>query len=246
VDIDVMWSLRESGEAAIPVAKGELLMEILLIAVVIGLAPAFVAHSKGHNFFLWWLLGAALWIVFFPVSLFMRPNQAVLDQRKLTGGAMKRCHQCASVIDARARVCPQCHSDLSSAPTLLPSAGGAIAPLRYGGLPLYRVVVEWRGQSVLAALAAGRAAGGETPTVVVLRPESGNSFDKAVRVETESGELLGYLATEDALRCRADVGRLGGGIAAVRANAVVVDDLASGEASRLGVELRLTDPLMAA
>lgn len=38
-------------------------MEVLLIAVVIGLIPAIIAAKKGRNFVLWWIYGAALWIV---------------------------------------------------------------------------------------------------------------------------------------------------------------------------------------
>lgn len=41
-------------------------MEVLVIAVLIGLIPASIAKGKGKSFCLWWFYGAALFIVAFP------------------------------------------------------------------------------------------------------------------------------------------------------------------------------------
>jgi hypothetical protein len=220
-------------------------MEILLLAVVIGLIPAAIAHNKGGNFFLWWFFGAALWIVAFPISLFMARDQNALDQRKLKGGDMKRCPQCVTVINAQARVCPQCHSDLTAPAAFIEGGKGQTVPLQYGDVAVYEVVGESHAQSELESLAGGRSEQGARKAVqVILRPETGNPHDdKAVRVESEGGALLGYLARPDARRCRQDIGKLGSGIAAVRVNGVITGGWSDEDGDgHFGLELRLTDP----
>jgi hypothetical protein len=48
-------------------------MEIIVIAVLIGLIPAFIAQKKGRSFVGWWIFGGALFIVALPVILMMKP-----------------------------------------------------------------------------------------------------------------------------------------------------------------------------
>jgi zinc transporter ZupT len=38
-------------------------LEILIFVVLLGLIPAAIAQSKGRSFFVWWVYGAALFIV---------------------------------------------------------------------------------------------------------------------------------------------------------------------------------------
>lgn len=47
-------------------------MEVLVICAIIGLIPAFIASSKGRNFVLWWLYGAALFIIALIHSLVIK------------------------------------------------------------------------------------------------------------------------------------------------------------------------------
>lgn len=47
-------------------------MEVLLICLVIGLIPAFIASSKGRSFFLWYIYGVALFIIAFIHSLVIK------------------------------------------------------------------------------------------------------------------------------------------------------------------------------
>jgi hypothetical protein len=61
-------------------------MEILAIAVVIGLIPAIIAKKKGRSFFVWWVYGALLFIVALPHALLApaRPdNEDVLKQQTM-------------------------------------------------------------------------------------------------------------------------------------------------------------------
>jgi hypothetical protein len=48
-------------------------MTILVIAIVIGLIPAKIAHDKGRNFWQWWAFGAALWIIATPMAILLKP-----------------------------------------------------------------------------------------------------------------------------------------------------------------------------
>ena len=49
-------------------------MEILVLAVLLGLIPAMVARSKGREFLLWWIYGSLLFIVALPHALLLKPE----------------------------------------------------------------------------------------------------------------------------------------------------------------------------
>jgi hypothetical protein len=89
-------------------------MEILLIAVVIGLLPAAIASSKGRNFFLWWIYGAAIFIVALPHALIMKADQRAVDQRQIAEGG-RQCPSCAEIIRREAVVCRFCGRDVPPA-----------------------------------------------------------------------------------------------------------------------------------
>ena len=42
---------------------------LLIFAAIIGLIPAYIASKKGHDFFIFWIFGALLFIVALPVAL---------------------------------------------------------------------------------------------------------------------------------------------------------------------------------
>jgi hypothetical protein len=45
---------------------------VLVLAALLALIPANIAKNKGHSFAGWYIFGFLLWIVAFPVSLFLK------------------------------------------------------------------------------------------------------------------------------------------------------------------------------
>jgi hypothetical protein len=86
-------------------------MEIFIFAVVIGLIPAAIAQGKGRSFVLWWIYGAAIFIVALPHSLIMKEDQAGTENRQMAMG-MKKCRHCAEMIKQDAHVCRYCSRDV--------------------------------------------------------------------------------------------------------------------------------------
>jgi cation transport ATPase len=49
-------------------------MTLLILAIIIGILPAAIAHGKGGNFLLWWIFGSALFIVALPCAILKKPD----------------------------------------------------------------------------------------------------------------------------------------------------------------------------
>jgi hypothetical protein len=81
----------------------ELMIQVLQLAVLIGLIPAFIAQNKGKSFVLWWFYGAMFFIVALPHSLWIKPAG-----QKGEHEAMKNCFYCTELIKQEAKVCQYC------------------------------------------------------------------------------------------------------------------------------------------
>lgn len=72
---------------------------LIVVALVLGLIPAFIAQRKRQGFWTYYVFGVLLWIIAMPTVLLMKDRRA-------------RCPACREVVRSDASVCAHCRSSL--------------------------------------------------------------------------------------------------------------------------------------
>ena len=88
-------------------------MEVLMLAILIGLIPAAIAHGKGRSFIGFWIYGDLLFIVALPHALLIPSDPRAIEAQQLSSGANKKCPYCAEIIKAEAKVCRYCNREVA-------------------------------------------------------------------------------------------------------------------------------------
>ncbi len=87
------------------------IIALVVVASLLGLIPAVIAHRKGYSFLGWWVFGAALFIIALIFAICLESDPEALEERAIGPGG-KRCPHCAEVIRVAARVCRYCGRDV--------------------------------------------------------------------------------------------------------------------------------------
>lgn len=108
--------------------------ELFALCAVIGLVPAFIAHNRGKDFLLWWVFGAALFIVALPLALTLPRDEDSIARRE----KRRQCPRCAEWIRQEATFCRFCQSE---SPAQVATASGHHPPATRKPFPTVKTLV---------------------------------------------------------------------------------------------------------
>ena len=85
--------------------------EYVFIAIATGTVTGFIGRTRGSSFFIWFVLGASLSVVFPPAGPLVAILCALLYRRE-QAEPERRCPRCGKVLKLYVQVCPKCGEDL--------------------------------------------------------------------------------------------------------------------------------------
>jgi hypothetical protein len=87
------------------------LMELIFIAMLLGLLPAYIASAKGKNFLLWWFYGTFLFVFAIFHAIAMKPAE-----ENLIFYGRRYCPHCEKIVDVGATSCEHCGKEIEPLP----------------------------------------------------------------------------------------------------------------------------------
>jgi len=81
-------------------------VEVLGIALIIGIIPAMIAKSKGREAFWWYVYGVALFIIALPHALLIKDTSTT--SKDITPETHMRCPDCKEFVRIGAKKCKHC------------------------------------------------------------------------------------------------------------------------------------------
>lgn len=78
-----------------------------IIALLMGMFPAYIASAKGRNFLLWWFYGTVLFVVAIFHAIMLKPAE-----KNLLHYGRRYCPHCRKVIDFAATSCEHCGKEV--------------------------------------------------------------------------------------------------------------------------------------
>lgn len=96
------------------------MLQMWLLASLLGLIPAAIARKKGRSFGLWWVYGSMIFIVALFHSLLIKPYARQVEQlpmptpevlQPVLPEGTKNCKFCGQLIDEVSTRCPVCKKD---------------------------------------------------------------------------------------------------------------------------------------
>lgn len=82
-------------------------MDLVIIALLLGMIPAYIASAKGRNFLLWWMYGTFLFAFAIIHAIAIRPAE-----RNLIHYGMRYCPHCRKPIKLDDTSCPYCSAEV--------------------------------------------------------------------------------------------------------------------------------------
>ncbi|WP_429886601.1 zinc ribbon domain-containing protein [Geoalkalibacter halelectricus] len=82
-------------------------MEWVIVLMLLGIIPAYVAMAKGRNFMVWWLYGTFLFVFAIFHAIVIRPVDENLHHY-----GRRYCPHCEKIIDLDATRCEFCEAEV--------------------------------------------------------------------------------------------------------------------------------------